>query len=315
MNTLRQHILNVLAYFDIFKYPLKSEEIRIFLAQQVSQESIDDELKTMLAEKTIFKIGNFYSLHNNITLAERRRKGNEKAALEMTNAIRAAKILSRFPYVKGLAVSGSLSKNFSSEKTDIDFFIITSAGRLWIARTCMHLYKKFTFLTGKQKWFCMNYYVDEAKLEIEEKNIYTAIEVATLLPMQGKTTFNDFIGANSWTKNFFPAKLTDTAVVPEIKKGVLGRSIESICNNSFGNWLDDQFMKITRRRWKKKEDHNMKNDNGFSIGMLVDKHYSKPNPVFFQNKVIEMYKAKLDILSKSSSHSGDLVHPHHTSCF
>lgn len=301
MTTLQQHILNVLAYFDIFKYPLKTEEIRTFLAQQVNEEAIDNELKIMLAEKTIFKISNFYSLHNDLALAERRRKGNEKAALEMKNAIKAARILSRFPYVKGLAVSGSLSKNFSSEKTDIDFFIITTAGRLWIARTCMHLYKKFTFLTGKQKWFCMNYYIDEAGLEIEEKNIYTAIEVATLLPMQGRTTFNDFIGTNSWTKNYFPAKITNTETVPEIKKGVLSRLIESLCNNSFGNWLDNRFMKITRQRWKKKEERNMKNDNGFNIGMLVDKHYSKPNPGFFQNKVIEMYKAKLDSLPKGNN--------------
>ena len=301
MNTLQQHILRALAYFDIFNYPLKSEEIRMFLAQQVNQETIEEELKIMIAERLLFKIGNFYSLHNDLALAERRRNGNERAVLEMKNAVKAAEILSRFPYVQGLAISGSLSKNFSSEKTDIDFFIITKANRLWVARTFMHLYKKFTFLTGKQKWFCMNYYIDEAKLEIDEKNIYTAIEISTLLPMQGRTTLNDFMFSNNWVKNYFPAKVSNIEAAPEIKKGFLGRLIETIFNNSFGNWFDNRLMKITQRRWKKKEDRQMKNDNGFKIGMLVDKHYSKPNPVFFQNKVIEMYKAKLENLPQGSN--------------
>lgn len=290
-----------MAYFDIFNYPLKNDEIRSFLAQQVSQEAIDEELKVMIAERLLFKISNFYSLHNDLALAERRRNGNERAVLEMKNAGKAAKILSRFPYVQGLAISGSLSKNFSSEKTDIDFFIITKANRLWVARTFMHLYKKFTFLTGKQKWFCMNYYIDEAKLEIEEKNIYTAIEISTLLPMQGKTTLNAFMFTNNWIKNYFPAKTNNIEITPEIKKGFFGKALETLFNSGFGDWCDNRLMKITQKRWKKKEDRQMRNDNGFKIGMLVDKHYSKPNPVFFQNKVIEMYKAKLESLPQANN--------------
>jgi hypothetical protein len=50
----------------------------------------------------------------------------------------------------------------------------------------------------------MNYFVDEAQLTIEEKNIYTATEVATLLPLTGAKTFNQFYTANRWVKEFLP---------------------------------------------------------------------------------------------------------------
>ncbi len=218
------------------------------------------------------------------------------AAEQMKTAFRAAKILSRFPYVKGLAISGSLSKNYSTKKTDIDFFIITTANRLWIARTLMHLYKKFTFITGRQDWFCMNYYVDEAGLEIEEKNIYTAIEIATLLPMQGGMSIGQFMIANAWTKKYLPLYHKNDQCLPEIKKGWFSKLIEMAFNNRMGEGLDNLFMKITDMRWKKKVQRNKKNDKGFNIGMKVSKHFSKPNPVFFQDKILEMYADKINKL-------------------
>ena len=259
---------------------------------------MEDSLNQLVEEQYIFRLGELYSLHNDPSLATRRLEGNRLAFEQMKTANRAATILSRFPYVRGLAISGSLSKNYCTEKTDIDFFIITDTGRLWIARSLMHLYKKFTFLTGRQKWFCMNYYVDEGGLEIKEKNIFTAIEIATLLPMQGKKTLDNFYIFNGWVKNFLPKATNTTAKVPEIKKGILGRFTEFLFNNSFGDWVDTRCMKITQNRWKKKEVRQMRNEHGIIMGMLVDKHYSKPNPAFFQDKVVERYNIKLDSLPR-----------------
>ncbi len=298
MEDTRQYILNTLAYFDVFHYPLSKEEIHRFHGHSNDSAVIDEALCSLLDDQYIFAIDEFYALHNDINLATRRRKGNQLAAQQMKIADRAARILSHFPYVRGLAISGSLSKNFCTEKADIDFFIIAKANRLWVARTFMHLYKKFTYLTGKQKWFCMNYYVDEACLEIEEKNIFTAMEICTLLPMHGKTALADFMQTNRWTKHYLPGIFNTFQRTPEMQRGWLARFTESLLNNRFGNWLDDRFMKITQKRWQKKELRQKKNENGFLMSMHVGKHYSKPNPVFFQDKVVEMYKTRLEALPR-----------------
>jgi len=257
---------------------------------------IGEAMQSLIDDKLIFSLDEFYSLHNDRTLASRRRLGNSLATEQMKIAHRAAMILSGFPYVKGLAISGSLSKNYSTKKTDIDFFIITASNRLWIARTLMHLYKKFTFIIGRQHWFCMNYYVDEAGLEIEEKNIYTAIEIATLLPMRGGESLSNFMLANAWTKKYLPVYQKTEGDVPEPKKVFFARLIEKICNGRMGEWLDNKFMRITDKRWQKKVRQNKKNDKGFSIGMMVDKHFSKPNPVFFQDKILDLYAEKINRL-------------------
>ena len=294
MTDTDQRILKTLAYFDIFHYPLLSDEVLQFHGMISTPAIIEESLQSLRKDDLIFFIDGFYALNNDITLASKRKKANALAAEQMVIAKRAAKILSKFPYVKGLAISGSLSKNFGTEKADIDFFIITAANRLWIARTIMHLYKKFTFLTGRDNWFCMNYYVDEAVPGIEEKNIFTAIEIATLLPMYGKTAIDNFVLANSWSAAYFPHSPVVTNNVPETKKGFISRFTEKIFAYGLGNRIDNQLMKITGNRWKKKAERNQKNVKGNPLGMKVSKHCSKPDPKNFQDKVIAAYQKKLD---------------------
>lgn len=300
MQDTQRHILQTLSYFDIFHYPLLKDEILQFHGQACNENDISKGLEELLANGTIFQLDGFYSLHNDIDLANRRRAGNQLAAEHLLIARKAARILSRFPYVRGLAISGSLSKNFSTRKADIDFFIITKAKRLWLARTFMHLFKKFTFLTGRQDWFCMNYYIDEEALEIEEKNIYTAIEVVTLLPVYGNEVIKNFIEANQWTKRYLPVHSINDKHTPGLRKRFLTSIIEAMFNNPAGEWLDSWCMRVTDKRWQKKVKQNKKNDKGFRVGMLVSKHFSKPNPEFFQKKVLDLYEGKIQQFNGST---------------
>ena len=84
----------------------------------------------------------------------------------------------------------------------------------------MHFLKKLSYIAGKQNWFCMNYFVDEMGMEIQEKNIFTAMEITTLLPMQGTNHFKNFIAANTWIYNYFPAHIISTADVHGNKKRI-----------------------------------------------------------------------------------------------
>src|SRR4051812_38157593 len=114
----------------MFDYPLKKRELLIFLQQPGDNNEFEKSLEFLQTESVIFKMGELYSLHNVITLTERRYKGNERAERLLRKAASGAKLLSKFPYVTGVGISGSLSKNFADETADVDFFIITAANRL-----------------------------------------------------------------------------------------------------------------------------------------------------------------------------------------
>jgi predicted nucleotidyltransferase len=303
VNNSRETILKTLAYFDLFHYPLTREELISFSCQQDLRLSVDMELESLLRERIIFKIDFYYSLQNTIRLAERRRKGNLRADSQLSIARRAAGILSRFPFVRSVAISGSLSKRFAEEQSDIDFFIITDAGRLWIARTCMHLFKKLTYIVGKQNCFCMNYYVDEEGLEIPEKNVFTAMEIVTLLPMQGTECFTDFLQANSWADIYFPVQPFGAAGAGRIHKGALVRFFERVLRSGTGDRLDHWLMRLTAKRWKKKTLAGKVNDHGDKMDMMVGRHFSKPNPASFQAGILRSYESRLRQLLAAQSAS------------
>lgn len=299
---IKKDILTTLTYFDIFKYPLTQTEIFFFLPNHYNQDEYADALYDLLKGSQIFKLDDFFSLQDEYGLAIRRRKGNLSAKKLLDTADKVANFLSSFPYVRGVAVSGSLSKNYADASSDIDFFIITSKNRLWVARTFMHVFKKLTFLFKKDHLFCMNYYVDEAGLQIKEKNIYTATELATLLPLRGINAFQEFYTSNHWSKDFLPNHSMRVAYTKEVKTSFLKRATEWCLNNPVGRLLDFVFMKITASRWASKTKKQKLNANGNLMGMDVNKHYSKPDPRSFQKKFLGVYEHNVSITLTKYEH-------------
>ncbi|MDP4264753.1 MAG: hypothetical protein Q8941_19655 [Bacteroidota bacterium] len=286
-------ILQILAYFSIFQYPLSKDEIINFLHPDADSTRLDYALESLVTEGSIFKINGFYLLKNDISLVARRKEGNLRAEQLLPKAMKIGRFLSKFPYVRGVGISGSLSKKFADEKADIDFFIVTRANRLWIARTCMHLFKKLTFLAGKQHYFCMNYYVDEKALMLKERNIYTAVETFTLLPVNG-TGLDDFFAANSWVSEWFanfPVKRNDQP--RQSSSSVVKKMIEWVFNNKAGNWLDNYLMKVTDRRWQKKKRNKALNRAGREMDLITGKHFAMSNPGMFREKVLAIYDEKI----------------------
>jgi predicted nucleotidyltransferase len=289
---LKIDILTTLAYFDVFSYPLTHREIFTFLGRNYDQKEFEETMTGLISQKVIYRMSDFYCLQNNPALAERRIAGNKYAKKLLGTAEKVAALLAQFPYVRGIAVSGSLSKNFADQSSDIDFFIITVKNRLWITRTLLHCLKKVSFLFNKEHMFCMNYYVDENELEIIEKNIYTATEVVTLLPVLGVSAFEKFYTANEWTREFLPNNFMRVLSAPEIKKPWIKWIIEAALNNYMGDWLDRILMKITAGRWLKKKKRQKLMDNGFVMSLDAGRHHAKPDPGNFQARLLKSFETR-----------------------
>jgi hypothetical protein len=286
-------IVKAIAYFDMFRYPVTAEEICRFLDHSLEKVAIQIALEQLVANAQVFRLDEFYSLQNDRSLIARRRKGNSHAAELLAIAYRIGKRLYRFPFVKGVGISGSLSKNYADADADIDFFIITTTNHLWIARTLLHALKKLSFLTGKQDWYCMNYFIDEEALVIAEKNIFTATEVVTLQPVCG-SALPAFYMANHWALDFFPNyQQTKSAVSLAFPDPWYKKWSETFFSNRFGRWLDNYLMRVTTKRWLAKEKHHKLNTKGEPIGLLAGKHFARPNPEHLQKKLLGMFDERL----------------------
>jgi predicted nucleotidyltransferase len=291
--SVKRQILATLSYFDLFDYPLTQTEIVQFSKTTYDQEEFTTALHNLTMESWVYRFDEFYLIREDYSLVMRRRKGNLRAKAMLKTAEKIAAFLSSFPFVKGIAVSGSLSKNFADEQSDIDFFVITEKNKLWLARTFMHIFKKVAFLFNKEDMFCMNYFVDEHMLQIKEKNIYTATEVSTLLPLRGITIFQDFFRENSWSRNFLPNHSLRISYVQQSKNPIFKRLVELIFRNSIGGLIDYLLMKISLYRWNRKTKARKLNKKGTVLALDASRHYAKPDPVAFQQKFMDAYEKKI----------------------
>jgi predicted nucleotidyltransferase len=252
-------------------------------------------LRQLIDQKIVIKVGDFYLSGCGSECIEKRQKGNEMAAKAMIKARERASLISKFPFVEAVGVSGSLSKGYYDHTSDIDFFVITKPGRLWIARTLLMLYKKI-FLLNSRKYFCINYFMSSANLELEEKNRYTATEIKTLIPMQGKTMLERFYLKNEWISNIFGTFAPELAPVPEIKKPLFTKAIQWLFDNALGDVIDDIFEKITLHFWNIK--FSAMNRDDFKIALKTTKDISKHHPLNFQKKVIRSLNEKYEELGR-----------------
>jgi hypothetical protein len=297
LSTVQEAIIKTLLYYDIFNYPLTGSEIFRFCQLKETQDEVDIALHELVQEGHLFKFDELYSIQNDHSLIKRRLSGNDAALKMLPVAQRQAKLIASFPFVRGVMASGSLSKGYIDEESDLDFFIVTEPGRLWIARTLLALYKR-VMLGNSHKRFCINYFIDSAHLTIEEKNLFTATELATVIPLFSYSLYTELHHHNMWLKKFFPnyeTRSSETEVYPGRKP--ITKILEFLLQ-PFAYPLERLSMAMTFSRWKKLYGDYHAED--FKIAFKTTRHVSKNHPRHFQKKVMERYHEKLIEFSNTS---------------
>lgn len=289
MNCLRP-----LLYFSIFNHPLTIEEIHLF-SDCPSLEITKKEVHQAVDQGILINKGDFYmSNESACSCIQQRIQENQFAEKAMLKAVKRAKFIHRyFPFVKGVGISGSLSKGRFNSNSDADYFIITSKNSLWTCRTLLIAFKKI-FLLNSKKFFCVNYFITENALEIQEKNRFTATELVTLIPVTNHHLFNKFYAKNEWVKEFYPNQMLFADELNQPKS-----TLKYISENflqpqiKISEWF---FKLITTKFWHKKFRHLSKEER--KIAFKSSKNISKHHPDNYQKKVLDELNKKYQLYSK-----------------
>jgi len=292
ISSLSKSIIKTLAYYDIFDYPLTLKEIYFCLdTNSIDKEELNAEANSLMTKNIIYMKNDYYLLNPDYNRVIRRVEGNGRAKGKMKTAKWFANFISLFPFVRAVFLSGSISKGYLDKEADIDYFIITKQNRLWLSRFLLVLFKKI-FLLNSYKYFCINYFISEDNLEIEEKNIYTATELVTLIPVYGAKLYDNFYYANAWIKSYYPNyPKRDTSNVPEGKLRFSQRIIEPILSTEPGDKLDDYVMNLFLKFDKKR--YGTLDADTFSLAFKTRKNVSKHHPNYFQKKVLAALNQKI----------------------
>jgi hypothetical protein len=291
-STTESGVIRTLLYFDIFHYPLTLEEVIKFHPEVSKQEDIVTALTELRNRLILFKHHNFYSLHPDTVNIQRRIAGNKLARKRMKTAQWFSRLISFFPFVRGVMLSGSLSKDYMDATSDIDYFVVTAPGRLWFTRGMLALFKR-AFLLNSRKFFCVNYLIDTESLEIEDKNFYTAVETATLIPVYGKDIFEKFIANNRWTKNYLPNAVNSRTAFIQEPANRVKKILEKILAGSAGEKLDLLFMNLAIKRWKHQFGKHLTAEE-FELAFRSRRNISKNHPRLFQKHTLKTFQERID---------------------
>ena len=292
ISSLQVGIVRALLYFDIFNYPLHEDEIETVIAiKKPATNAVIDALDGLADMHYIGTKDGYYFIGEEGGKIARRIAGNTLASEKLSSAQKYAKLISYFPFVRGICISGSLSKGYMDKNSDIDYFVITEPGRLWLTRLLLTFYKKI-FLLNSRKNFCINYFIDTNSLEIPDKNIFTATELSYIIPVYNYDLYKKVMDSNEWKEQYFPNfPLQENRNIVQDKKNNIKLLLEKIFRSKAGDFLDNLALKLIRSFIKKKYKPLATNEH--EVNHRIKKNTSKHHPLGFQWRVLGKHEEKI----------------------
>ncbi|MFC1700807.1 hypothetical protein ACFLZ0_01575 [Patescibacteria group bacterium] len=246
---LENSIISTLIYYDVLGgYPLTAFEIYKYLDNCFCKFSdIFDILDN--SSKIIQKNG-FYFIKNNDSLIVKQRIERQKIAdKKWRKTIRIVKWFQIVPYLRMVAVSGSLSLNNTKEQSDLDLLIMAKYGRVWIVRFFLSV---LTQIIGQRRHnkaikdkICLNQYITDEFLEFKLQNLSNAHSCANLVPILELDEFQEFINENQWLQEFLPVYYSiqnNKKHFKVIKQSnilrFIAKSLEFVFNNKLGDFIE-----------------------------------------------------------------------------
>lgn len=285
-------IIRTLLYFEIFSHPLTLDDIIHCLSIPVTDRTyIVSVIEELVQQGYIKKCDGYYLIHGSPEIIERRKNGEKLARKSLKTAKRFSSLIAHFPFVRAICLSGSISKYYMDEKSDIDYFIITTAGRMWVARTLLVLFKKI-FLLNSKKYFCVNYFITEESLYVSTQNIYAAMEMSSIVPTYNYPLYKSLLKENNWIKKYYPNfPIRGKEWVIQKRKYFLKPVLEKIFGGKAGERLDKFCYRLTLNHWKKKFSHF--DESTFDHRLRNGRNESKHHPLGYQQKVLEKLEQKI----------------------
>ncbi len=178
--SLENAILQTLAYSDIFDYPLTIDELHRFLGAPSSMDDVE-QCAAMMKDIS-FKDG-YYFLAGRDEIVELRQSREAVSRKVFERAMFYGRILGALPFVRMVALTGSLAMLNLSKNPDMDFMLVAKHGRVWTARAFAILLGKIARLFGDT--ICPNLIISERALEWPLHDLYSARELCQMIPITG----------------------------------------------------------------------------------------------------------------------------------
>jgi hypothetical protein len=225
LSATERAVFEAVCYGDVFDWPLTPAEVHRYLPIAAGRAEVDAALESLRLRALLHRTSGFVGLVGRSALVRRRRAREAESARRWPGAVRAARLVAGLPFVRLVAISGSLAVSASAPRSDIDLFVVTENGRLWLTRAMTVALVRLAGAAGLR--LCPNYFVSESALALPEHDLFTAHELMQMVPIAGHDTYAQLLAWNPWARGVLPnAKPALFAGRPGI--GRLRRGVERV---------------------------------------------------------------------------------------
>lgn len=269
---LTSAILRSIVYYDLFDYPLTAEEAWRWLypdpalpRELWTQEGVSKELETLVQQKTLGQNGAYFFLAGRESTVDTRTERAVRSTKLWRRAASTARYLELVPGIRMVAVVNTLAIDNVRPESDIDLFIVTSPGMIWMTR---FLVTGIVWMLGYRRHglkiagrICLSFYIttdalDLASLKSENVDTHFAFWTSQTVPLLNDGIYEKFRDQNTWVTAMLPnawqwdwkAKL----LVPNSGLRSIKQFYEIFFATPIGQWL----VHLTRTHQIKKMEKN-----------------------------------------------------------
>ena len=193
-------VLQTVAYSDIFDYPLTAHEIHRYLTGL--ETSLEEVVRALGKDSFVTRTDDYFTLPGREEIVALRRQREEHSRELLPRALHYGRMLGNLPYIRMVALTGSLSVMNVSENKDFDYMLVTVQGRVWTARAFALALNRLARLQGYT--LCPNLIISETALKWSRKDLYSARELCQMIPISGFNMYQRLMEENKWVGDFLP---------------------------------------------------------------------------------------------------------------
>lgn len=250
-HALREAILRAAAYADVFDFPLTLLELQRYL---VGVPASTGETAAGLAGELgpggrLNLVDGLVCLRGREGLASLRRERARRSTRAWPRALHYGRALAGLPFVRMVALTGSLAAGNLEAGGDLDYLVVTTPNRLWLCRALIVALVRWASLRGER--LCPNYFLDEQSLRTGPEDLYQAHELAQMVPLSGLQVYYRMRRENAWALRFLPNASGPPALTPGREISSTNRwkgALEKALGGGLGARLDAWEMRRKIRR-------------------------------------------------------------------
>jgi hypothetical protein len=247
---LDQAILATVAYADLFDFPLERLEVhRDLIGLATDADTTFAAIDYALTSSRLLETNGYLALPGRHELGALRQERRKRAAALRPLASHYGRRIASLPFVRLVALSGSLAAGNPDRRADLDYLIVTTPGRLWLVRAMTILLVRAARGRGVQ--LCPNYLLTTRALTLANQDLYTAHELLQIAPIAGAATYSALLAQNRWVADWLPNRYGQATAAQSLPvPDTFGRRLgETMLGGKAGDRLEAWEARRKQRRF------------------------------------------------------------------